>query len=315
MASLPHSSGCRIRVNDAGRAGEWRVILLWTALFFLFASLASWLLLFPSARERAGAWLVRRWRLFAGRAAQAGRGVAVRVEDSGRAARATGARAFDGLLHHRVVLVAALALLLLPPILILGLRRHVVLEGFGSEDLSESSSMIAQLLRGERLVPPSPPPPEVFTNAEVRRIKPEIVSADRRWERVDPELQQRVLAIFEVMRRQYGYRMVLVEGYRSPGRQAELMRGGRATRAGAWQSCHQYGLAVDIAPLRDGRLQWDMGDAWTRRAYHLYGELAQQAGLEWGGNWRGLKDYVHVEMAAECRRARQARRERQVRDG
>src|SRR5690606_1939974 len=119
---------------------------------------------------------------------------------------------------------------------------------------------------------------------------------------------QRVLAIYEVMRRQYGYEMVLVEGYRSPERQAELMAGGKATRADAWQSCHQYGLGVDSAPIRDGKLQWNMEDPWTQRGYYLYGELAQQAGLEWGGSWRSIKDYVHVEMHDRCRAARTAKR-------
>src|SRR5690606_40995408 len=56
---------------------------------------------------------------------------------------------------------------------------------FRSTDLAESHSMIAELLRGERLVPPPPPPPEVFTNAEMRRFHPEVISADRRWDKVD----------------------------------------------------------------------------------------------------------------------------------
>ncbi len=49
-----------------------------------------------------------------------------------------------------------------------------------------------------------------------------------------------------------------------------------------------------------------MQDEWTRNAYFLYGELAQAAGLVWGGNWR-MGDFVHVEMGARCRAARRAR--------
>ncbi|WP_271000102.1 RebB family R body protein, partial [Listeria seeligeri] len=45
------------------------------------------------------------------------------------------------------------------------------------------------------LPPPPPPPPEVFTTAEVRRLRPEIVTADRKWDQIDADLQQRVLAI------------------------------------------------------------------------------------------------------------------------
>ncbi|MDH5823741.1 M15 family metallopeptidase [Luteimonas sp. RD2P54] len=284
------------------------MIVLWLALGFAAVCALLWLLMFPESGERVAAWMGRLLRRGGDRARRGGRRVAGGVGGTGRSVRAVGAGALGALSRHRLVLGVAIALLCVPPLLILALRQRVVLEGFSSQDLSQSRTAIAELLRGERLVPPPPPPPAVFTTAEVRRVKPEIVTADRKWDRLSPDLQQRVLAIYRVMRDQYGIEMVLVEGYRSPERQAELMRGGRATNAGAWSSCHQYGLALDSAPMRRGKLQWDMGDAWTRRAYFLYGELAVQAGLVWGGNWRSLKDYVHVEMGEECTRAKRARR-------
>lgn len=287
------------------------MIFLWLALGFAAASLASWLLLFPSARDWLWQQVAGVWTKLSGKVAGGGRRVAAAAQESGRAVRA-GSSGFAGLLErHRLVLLAAVVLLCVPIVLVLTLRRNVVLHGFGGEDLGHSRTMIAELLRGERLVPPPAPPPEVFVSEEVRRLKPEVVTADRKWDRLDPRLQQRVLAIYQVLAEQHGIRMVLVEGYRSPERQAELMREGRATNAGAWQSCHQYGLALDSAPLRDGKLQWDMGDTWTRRAYFLYGELAEEAGLTWGGRWR-MGDFVHVEMGEQCK---QARRERAAASG
>ncbi|MHC1670137.1 M15 family metallopeptidase [Stenotrophomonas maltophilia] len=274
-----------------------------------------WVLLFPETVESLRQAIAKRLGGFRRRAGQVGD----RVGHGATGVR-SGVREEVGAVHgalrrHWLILVVAAALLLIPPIVIFVTRQTVVLEDFRGDDLAESSSMVAQLLRGERLTPPPPPPPEVFTTAEVRRLRPEIVTADRKWGQIDPDLQQRVLAIYEVMRRQYGYEMVLIEGYRSPQRQAELMAGGKATRAGAWQSCHQYGLGVDSAPIRDGKLQWDMEDPWTRRGYFLYGELAEQAGLDWGGNWRSIKDYVHVEMTDRCRAARVAKREELSRQG
>ena len=65
-------------------------------------------------------------------------------------------------------------------------------------------------------------------------------------------------------------------------------------------------MIVDSALYRDGKLQWDMGYDWTRRGYFLYGRLAAEAGLEWGGNWRSIKDYVHLELKDDCRQARRA---------
>lgn len=291
------------------------VIVVVAIVLLLLVALLCWGLLFPESLGPVFARLRARWvavRQRAGRAGDRAGAGAARVR-SGVREEVVSVR---GTLHrHWPVLAIALALLSIPPVIILMSRQTVVLSDFRGDDLAESGSMVAQLLRGERLTPPPAPPPEVFTTTEIRRLRPEIVTADRKWNQIDPDLQQRVLAIYEVMRRQYGYEMVLIEGYRSPERQAELMAGGKATRAGAWQSCHQYGLGVDSAPIRDGRLQWDMEDPWTRRGYFLYGELAEQAGLDWGGNWRSIKDYVHVEATARCKVARNAKRDELRRQG
>lgn len=284
------------------------VIIGGAVLLVLVTAAVGWVLMFPESFERIQAALGRVFGRMGSAAGRAGRRVSQRTDRLQGGVREELGAAQGALRRHWMVLAAAGFLLLVPPAVILLTRQNVVLDEFRGDDLSESGSMVAQLLRGERLTPPAPPPPEVFTTEEIRKTRPEIVTADRKWGQIDPDLQQRVLAIYEVMRRQYGYEMVLVEGYRSPERQAELMSGGKATRAGAWQSCHQYGLGVDSAPIRDGKLQWDMGDPWTRRGYFLYGELAEQAGLEWGGNWRSIKDYVHVEMAQQCRAARAAKK-------
>ncbi|GAA3931214.1 M15 family metallopeptidase [Luteimonas lutimaris] len=286
------------------------MIVAGIALACTAVCVAAWLLLFPEAGDAFVAACRRILRAIGGAARGAGRRVAGGVGDAGRRVQSGGTSAADGLLRHRWILLAAVVLVCAPSLLILWSRQRVVFEGFHGQDMAESRTMIAQLLRGERLVPPPAPPPAVFRTREVLRLKPEIVTADRKWARLDPDLQQRVLAIYQVMRERHGIEMVLVEGYRSPERQAELRRGGRATNAGAWASCHQYGLALDSAPLRDGKLQWNMSDPSTRDAYFLYGRLAQQAGLEWGGNWPSLRDYVHVELKDRCVQAKRERRAR-----
>ncbi|MEN1924826.1 M15 family metallopeptidase [Luteimonas sp. MJ293] len=296
-----------MRVNAGGRIGVGRMIVFWIVLGFVAACTAIWLLVFPEARERLVSIAAAAWRTLAGKAAAGGGRIARRAEKSGHAVRSGGSGMAGVMRRHRLVLAIAALVLCVPPVLILMLRQQVVLESFTGEDLSVSRSTIAVLMRGERLVPPPAPPPEVFTTAEAQRAMPEIATADRRWERLDPDLQQRVLAIYRVLAQEHGIRMVLVQGYRSPEQQEELYRQGRVTRAAAWQSCHQYGLALDSAPMRDGKLQWDMEDPWTRRAYFLYGELAQEAGLVWGGSW-SWGDFGHVEVRQACLAAREARR-------
>lgn len=56
----------------------------------------------------------------------------------------------------------------------------------------------------------------------------------------------------------------LFEGYRSPGRQAELFRQHpKVTKAKAWQSAHQFGLAVDYVWWTGKEWSWDDGHNWA----------------------------------------------------
>jgi peptidoglycan L-alanyl-D-glutamate endopeptidase CwlK len=61
-------------------------------------------------------------------------------------------------------------------------------------------------------------------------------------------------------------------------------------------SYHQYGLAADSAFFRDGKVVISERDPWAMRGYQLYGEIAAQVGLTWGGSWK-MQDYGHVELA------------------
>ena len=90
--------------------------------------------------------------------------------------------------------------------------------------------------------------------------------------------------------------MALLEGYRSPARQDMLAQmGGAVTNARAFQSWHQYGLAADCAFWRDGKLVISEKDPWAMRGYLLYGEVAEQLGLTWGGRWK-MMDLGHTEL-------------------
>jgi peptidoglycan LD-endopeptidase CwlK len=176
-----------------------------------------------------------------------------------------------------------------------GLQGGRTLEAFDDTLLDEGNRHVAHLLQGEQLVPPPPLPPEAFTTAEVEVVRPMLSSANRRWDRMDEAFVQRVLMVFKVMKERHGYDMALLEGYRSPERQSLLAsQGAHVTNAGAWQSYHQYGLAADCAFLRDGKLVITEKDPWALRGYQLYGQVAEELGLTWGGRWR-LMDFGHVE--------------------
>lgn len=149
-------------------------------------------------------------------------------------------------------------------------------------------------LEEELLVPPPPLPPEAFTDALIQQ--PNLNTANRDWALLNPAFVQQVLHVIEKLKTR-GYPMTLLEGYRSPERQDALA--GQAvlvTKAKGGQSRHQYGLAVDLAPVKDGKIVISEKDPWAMAAYVALGEEAQAAGLTWGGVWR-FRDYGHIERS------------------
>lgn len=192
------------------------------------------------------------------------------------------------------VIGIALGILITPAVLVQIIGSDPAPGAFGDAPTT-TDPVIAELLRGERLVPPAPMPPELFSTKEVERDRQEIVLASREWNLLDSDFRHRLLAVYHLMA-QRGYQMTLLEGYRTPERQAALARlGTHVTHAGAYQSYHQYGLAADSAFYKDGKLVISEKDPWAMEGYRLYGQFAESAGLVWGGKWQ-LMDFGHVEL-------------------
>lgn len=86
---------------------------------------------------------------------------------------------------------------------------------------------------------------------------------------------------------------VVIEGVRSPKRQAELVKSGASQTL---QGRHIHGFAVDLAAIAGSEIRWD----WP--LYFKIAEAMQQAADEesvpiiWGGNWRKFKDGPHFEL-------------------
>lgn len=218
------------------------------------------------------------------------------------AARETSRRACNALhwlphqRHRRrgLMTLAVMLLIALPVTAALLLRRHQALPGFGVRYF-ESDPVVSSLLLGEALVPPPPLPPQIFVTREVAVVRADLATASREWALLDEDFRHRLLTVYRSLAQQ-GYTLALLEGYRSPERQAQLRaRGSSVTNAGAYQSYHQFGLAADSAFYRDGRLVISERDPWAMRGYQLLGEAAEAQGLRWGGRWQ-LQDYGHVEL-------------------
>jgi peptidoglycan LD-endopeptidase CwlK len=68
----------------------------------------------------------------------------------------------------------------------------------------------------------------------------------------------------------------------------------RKTNALPGQSWHQHGLAVDCFLQINQKADWN-----NLKAYRVYGEEAKKLGLYWGGDFKKLKDLVHVQLPRE----------------
>src|SRR5215471_6996632 len=97
-----------------------------------------------------------------------------------------------------------------------------------------------------------------------------------------------------------GFELMIFETYRSQQRQEQLfLQGATQLRK---VGVHHFGLACDIVKSINGEPSWK-GD------FSIVGQLAQSAGLIWGGNWgnpnihHSFIDQPHVQR---CTIARQA---------
>lgn len=145
-------------------------------------------------------------------------------------------------------------------------------------------------LRADRLVPPS----ELSPDRYVIRGYGDVATADRKWAKLDPNFRQAVLRLIKAVEAA-GYGLQMIEGYRSPDRQDELLALGM-TYASGGRSKHQYGLAVDLAPYHPTRsIVISEKDPWAAKVYEAIGVAAKAIGLKWGGDFKSLRDYGHVE--------------------
>lgn len=235
------------------------------------------------------------WRYFVAplpAAAAAAVPVAPVVPEDGRRASwrvRSGLAQLPRLLHRSVALSLLVGGLVVGAVF--SLSEWIAPDPLAALDL-ERQAHIQAALNPERLVPPPALPPSLFVGSE----RPALETADRDWSKLNPRFTQPVLLVLARLQAR-GYPFALLEGYRSPERQEKLADlGSHVTNARAFQSKHQFGLAVDLAPLRDGRLLISERDPWAMQAYTALGEEAERAGLTWGGRW-WFKDYGHVEVA------------------
>jgi peptidoglycan L-alanyl-D-glutamate endopeptidase CwlK len=77
------------------------------------------------------------------------------------------------------------------------------------------------------------------------------------------------------------------------------IKGQIVTNAKGGQSFHNYGLAIDIVLIIDGKATWDRGKDFDRDGQPDFMEVVKifkKYGWEWGGDWH-FKDYPHFQKS------------------
>lgn len=57
-------------------------------------------------------------------------------------------------------------------------------------------------------------------------------------------------------------------------------------------SNHIKGIAIDLAPCKDGKIWWNAPDA----VWNEMGKIGKKYGFSWGGDWKDFVDKPHFEM-------------------
>jgi len=109
---------------------------------------------------------------------------------------------------------------------------------------------------------------------------------------VNPELARRVRQLADLL----SFPIIVTQGMRSYAKQDALYALGRTvsgaivTNAKGGYSMHQFGLAVDVAPLGEHGVDWDGKDAKWQEIL----AKALSCGLAEGAAWRTFPDEPHL---------------------
>lgn len=132
------------------------------------------------------------------------------------------------------------------------------------------------------------------------------ISLDR-VNKLHPKLRDEARGLIELAETKISPHLAIrvVQGLRTIKEQNALYAQGRTapgkivTKAKGGSSFHNYGLAIDFAFLVDGKeISWSTVKDWDldgRADWYEVVDIFKAAGWEFGGDWKSLKDYPHLQ--------------------
>ena len=112
---------------------------------------------------------------------------------------------------------------------------------------------------------------------------------------LDRRLQNPARAFINTVEEELGLRLRVVQALRTIAEQNALYNQGRTTpgnivtKAKGGTSYHNYALAMDVVLVENREAVWTI-------LPNEVVKIGEGFGFEWGGNWKGFKDYPHFQM-------------------
>ena len=121
------------------------------------------------------------------------------------------------------------------------------------------------------------------------------IVSDRRINTLHPLLRSKAKEFIIRAEKELGIKLRVVSALRTWTEQNKLYAKGRTvpgkkvTNAKGGSSYHNFGLAIDVVEIKNGKALW-RNPNWNKIA-----GLGKEVGFEWGGDWRSFKDRPHFQ--------------------
>ncbi len=118
-------------------------------------------------------------------------------------------------------------------------------------------------------------------------------------ETLEPELRPLIEQLIMGAEIATGLEWIVTSGRRTMAEQQKLYDQGRTTKgaivtkAKPGQSAHNFGLAADLAPMKDGKIWWSAPES----VWQAMADTAVKLGLTAGFYFKSFKDMPHVELS------------------
>jgi hypothetical protein len=113
-----------------------------------------------------------------------------------------------------------------------------------------------------------------------------------------PKIRDKAKQLLNRAEKELGIKLRVTSGFRTYAEQNALYAQGRTTKGGivtnakGGQSNHNFGTALDVVPIVNGKADWKA----SAETWNKIGKLGKELGFDWGGDWKGLVDKPHFEM-------------------